>query len=477
MCDEFFTSEVKFIIHYLKNHADSDVVRKAFRCASLPSDGTYECEECGRHCSNWTAYASHRRCHGPDRIFECEKCGFIAKKQGVFNQHMRDKHAPTVSLQCKVCDKEYQSKGSLRTHMRMSHESGVVTCNLCLRKFNHARYLESHIRRFHQQEKNYCGHTFINKSQLTQHENSHTGNKPFKCDVCPKAFFRSSLRKIAKHKKVHSDVKPHRCQLCGKGFKFPYKLTAHMTIHTKEGRHRCPHCLKVFTAYSTLRKHNCKVEGPKKIQCPQCTTKFRNHILLNQHIKQKHLKAYMRMCTHCGKEMQATAYKEHYRVFHGPEAETERRNFICQKCGRLSRTKRAHDRHMETAHTEENPEEEEIARTLVVNENQQSSCRLCGFGAKYAKTVVRHIVQVHAERRYSCELCGAAFAREKFLQRHVDIFHRKLERCSCDQCGRSFQSKQHLKGHVQRMHQPRFQHSCYICGKGFHQKDALEQHL
>ncbi|XP_038163377.1 zinc finger protein 354C-like [Cyprinodon tularosa] len=89
-----------------------------------------------------------------------------------------------------------------------------------------------------------CGMSFIRDCDLIRHvDESHQGQKAFKCFECHKEFARKDS--LTLHLRVHTGEKPHRCPFCEKTFTQTSNLRVHMRKHTGEKPYYCSSCGKM----------------------------------------------------------------------------------------------------------------------------------------------------------------------------------------------------------------------------------------
>ncbi|XP_039954626.1 uncharacterized protein LOC120770962 [Bactrocera tryoni] len=137
----------------------------------------------------------------------------------------------------------------------------LFKCDICHCNYKSSELLKHHMKR-HTARKfscNHCPKTYINRSELKFHQLTHTGEKPHKCELCPKQF------RYPHHLKRHYDVvhlgKRARCPVegCGRTFTTQAQLKIHSWIHDGNEPYRCKYCRETFKKREYLRKHTRRV--------------------------------------------------------------------------------------------------------------------------------------------------------------------------------------------------------------------------
>ena len=179
-CAEAFRNQQLYRIHMLHEHA-VDMEKPKVEKKEL-------CTDCGAGYKSAAGLRTHQK----------YVCGGKAKV------------VPQLNSKCEVCNKAFTSYRDINVH-KLLHSEPTFQCSHCDKKFHLRKYLARHIRSVHLKDENkrfrcnICQKGFTEKQNLLDHENTHTGRKPYQCRWCDNSYQNGS-NLMAHERSNHRDL-------------------------------------------------------------------------------------------------------------------------------------------------------------------------------------------------------------------------------------------------------------------------------
>ncbi|CAL2029757.1 unnamed protein product [Caenorhabditis brenneri] len=122
--------------------------------------------------------------------------------QQQMEEHFMDKHVDKEKKTCEACPTDHIQPHNIVQHYRL-HTNNVYACQQCGKR-GRRNYLRSHVR-------------------------IHTGERPFRCDICSKSFGDSST--LRRHRLIHTGEKKYQCPVCGRAIARKDNVKVHIRSH------------------------------------------------------------------------------------------------------------------------------------------------------------------------------------------------------------------------------------------------------
>lgn len=171
-------------------------------------------------------------------------------------------------LECRYCCKKIKGKRERDEHENTHTGNRPYVCRICSRTFASSANLFSHLQ-WHENDRKYqcslCDTSFVRRARFDDHtrEKHLPDTDPrryFPCQQCDAKL--QSRSKLQLHRRTHRKYSDYfYCDHCPKNFNMKIKLVDHMVVHSGVKRYACKFCNLKFLHRSDYYKHQRKCKN------------------------------------------------------------------------------------------------------------------------------------------------------------------------------------------------------------------------
>ena len=385
---------------------------------------------------------------------------------------------------CLACDKEFPKKSLLMKHMDTAHDN--YKCNECGKEFTNHKHLYKHKYLHYQVQCEICQKT-VSRAVLNRHMKTvHVGKESrlFACDQCPytahaKRYLNEHIKLFHDPSKSNREWRPQR-----KGEKqTDSSIKSEDTLIEMENCQECDQ--QIISSKRVIhykRSHGCLPPGHESgnYMCDQCPAELQSKKSLQNHLKVMHdvSKPLKYTCHECQLDFSGSRYLIcHYKKIHNeiPPEFKDQKQYLCDQCPDVFLTK--HSLHLHTVRKHNLSEENPLPKRTYKKKEKISQCPHCEKTFRCDRNCKEHIKVVHEKSTpFECDQCSRKFGLKRTLFSHKQIVHAKV---NCDVCGQEIYNSFELKRHKAAVHGiiPAGAFHCEQCPLFFRSEKNLKYHI